>query len=282
MNAIELPHDFASLAMIVLLMGVKHGLDADHLAAIDGLTRYNALERPRLARVSGVLFAAGHGIVVAAVAVGLSALARTLQVPRWLGLFGTWVSIATLTLIALVNMVSVLRGPEQEPAAIRGWRSAVFVRLLRARSPVLVIGVGTLFALSFDTMSQATLFAAIAARFGGWCPALALATLFIAGMAAIDGLNGAWVARLVRRSDRSARAASRVMALAVAGVGLLTASLALATLVIPDFDAWTQGKELWFGAAVIGIVGISFAGGSRLARSRVDAVRMASKQGATT
>ena len=282
MNAIELPHDFASLAMVVLLMGMKHGLDADHLAAIDGLTRYNALERPRLARLSGVLFAAGHGIVVAAVAVGLSALARTLQVPRWLGLFGTCVSIGALTLIALVNLVSVLRAPAQEPAAVRGWRSAIFARLLHARSPVLVVGVGTLFALSFDTLSQATLFAAIAARFGGWCPALALATLFIAGMAAIDGLNGAWVARLVLRSDRSARATSRAMALAVSGVGLLTASLALATLVMPDVDAWTQGKELWFGAAVIGIVAISFAWGRWLARSRVDAVRRLPKQGATT
>ena len=282
MNAIELPHDFASLATLVLLMGMKHGLDADHLAAIDGLTRYNALERPRLARASGVLFAAGHGIVVAVVAVGLSALARTLQVPRWLGLFSTWVSIATLTLIALVNLVSVLRTPAREQAVVRGWRSAIFARLLHARSPVLVVGVGTLFALSFDTMSQATLFAAIASRFGGWWPASALATLFIAGMATIDGLNGAWVARLVLRSDRSARAASRVMALAVSGVGLLTASLALATLAIPDVGAWAQGKELWFGAAVIGIVGISFAWGSRLARLRVDAVRMVAKQGATT
>ena len=158
----------------------------------------------------------------------------------------------------------------------------IFARLLHARSPVLVVGVGMLFALSFDTMSQATLFAAIAARFGGWCPALVLAALFIAGMAAIDGLNGAWVARLVLRSDRSARAASRVMAFAVSGVGLVTASLALATLVIPDVGAWTQHKELWLGAAVIGIVGISFVWGSRLTRSRVDAARMASKQRATT
>jgi high-affinity nickel-transport protein len=282
MNAIEMPRDFTSLTFVVLLMGMKHGLDADHLAAIDGLTRYNALERPRLARVSGILFAAGHGIVVVAVAVGLSELARTLQLPRWLGLFGTCVSIAALTLIALVNMVSVLRAPVRELAAIRGWRSAIFTRLLHARSPVLVVGVGTLFALSFDTLSQATLFAAIAARFGGWFPALALSTLFIAGMASIDGLNGAWVARLVLRSDQSARAASRVMALAVSGVGLLTASLALATFAIPGVDAWTQGKELWFGAAVIGIVGISLAWASHLARSRIGTPCMPTKQGATT
>ena len=32
------------------LLGLKHGLDPDHLAAIDGLTRFNAARRPRLAR----------------------------------------------------------------------------------------------------------------------------------------------------------------------------------------------------------------------------------------
>ena len=45
-----LPDNAAALATLVFLLGVKHGLDADHLATIDGLTRHNALVRPRLAR----------------------------------------------------------------------------------------------------------------------------------------------------------------------------------------------------------------------------------------
>ena len=36
-----LPSDFFGLALVVLMLGIKHGLDADHLAAIDGLTRRN-------------------------------------------------------------------------------------------------------------------------------------------------------------------------------------------------------------------------------------------------
>ena len=51
-----LPHDWLALALVVFLLGVKHGLDPDHLATIDGLTRFNAALRPRLARWSGFLF----------------------------------------------------------------------------------------------------------------------------------------------------------------------------------------------------------------------------------
>lgn len=267
MGAFDLQGDFAGLALMVVLLGMKHGFDADHVAAIDGLTRYNARARPALARAAGVLFSVGHGVVVAGVAVGVSVLARVQQVPSWLEVFGAWVSIGALTLLALMNIVAVLRTPPEEVARLRGWRSGAFARLLRAGSSAMVMGVGALFALSFDTISQAALFAATAARFGGWQPALALAMLFILGMLLIDGVNGAWVARLVRRSDRSARLASRVMALAVSGVGLSTAALTVATRALPGVDGWVQGKELWFGVAVIIFVGVSYALGQWLTRS---------------
>ena len=273
MNAVDLPRDFVALAFVILLLGMKHGFDADHLAAIDGLTRYNARARPRLARWIGVLFSTGHGLVVAGVALGVSLLAQVWHVPEWLEAFGAWVSIAVLTLLALLNIVTVLRTPAHEQAHLEGWRSGVFSRLLRAGSPAMVMGVGTLFALSFDTLSQAALFAVTATQFGGWRPALLLALLFVVGMLLVDGINGFWIARLIRRSDRSACIASRVMALAVSGVGLLTAGLTLASRTLPEVDAWSRGKELWFGAAVVSIVALSFALGQQLARADNRAVQ---------
>jgi high-affinity nickel-transport protein len=264
-TATELSREFVNLAMIILFMGMKHGLDADHLAAIDGLTRFNAVARPRLARAAGILFACGHGLVVVTVAVGVSMFARVWRVPEWLEAFGAWTSIVVLTLLALTNIVSVLRTPRSEVARLRGWRSGMLASMLSAGSPVMVIGTGTLFALSFDTLSQATLFAATATRFGGWRPALVLAAIFTCGMMLIDGANGAWVARMMGRLDRKARAASRAVAFTVAGAGLLTAAMTLATRTSPGVEAWLRGKELWVGAAVITIVGTSLAMGRRLA-----------------
>src|SRR5258706_15226717 len=64
-----LPGHWLALIAVVFLLGLKHGLDPDHLAAIDGLTRFNASRRPLLSRWSGLLFSAGHGVVVTAAAV---------------------------------------------------------------------------------------------------------------------------------------------------------------------------------------------------------------------
>ena len=46
----SLPSDGFALAALVFVLGMKHGFDADHLATIDGLTRYNARRNPALAR----------------------------------------------------------------------------------------------------------------------------------------------------------------------------------------------------------------------------------------
>jgi nickel/cobalt transporter (NiCoT) family protein len=267
MNPADLPRDLLGLALVALMLGIKHGFDADHLAAIDGLTRYNAQARPRLARLVGVLFSAGHGIVVVGVALAVSMLAQAWKPPQWLDSFGAWISISVLTGLALINIATVLRTPGHETAHLVGLRSGVFGKLLHAHNPATIIGVGTLFALSFDTVSQATLFALTASQFGGWRPALMLALLFIAGMLFTDGLNGWWISRLIKRSDATSRIASRVMALAVSGVSLLTAGLGVATQTLPHIDTWTEGKELWFGAAIVAVIFCSFLLGQRLALS---------------
>lgn len=269
MSPSDLPRDFIGLALVVLLLGMKHGFDADHLAAIDGLTRHNARARSQLARLAGALFSLGHGVVVVGVALGValgaSLAAQAWQAPAWLQAFGAWLSIGLLTGIAALNIAAVLRTPGDEVTPLAGWRCGVFSSLLRASNPATVMAVGLLFALSLDTLSQAALFAVAASQFGGWQPALGLALLFVAGMLLTDGINGWWLWRLIRRSDQTARVASRVMALAVAGVGLLTAALGVAYQTVPRFDAWAQGKEAWAGLAIIAIAGISFTLGQQLA-----------------
>ena len=63
-----LPHDGFGLIMVVFMLGLQHGMDQDHIATIDGLTRFNSELRPRVSRWAGVLFSAGHGIIVTVVA----------------------------------------------------------------------------------------------------------------------------------------------------------------------------------------------------------------------
>jgi high-affinity nickel-transport protein len=264
----ELPADWTALCAVVLLLGLKHGFDADHLAAIDGLTRYNSRLLRRFARYCGALFSLGHGAIVLAIAVLVGLASASWGAPSWLELSGAWISIGFLTLIGIVNLRAVLATAPHEVVAPVGLKGRLLGRLHRAGHPAGVATVGALFALSFDTISQSALFALAATRFGGIGHAVGLGLLFVLGMLITDGVNGLWISRLIARADRLACIASRVMSLAVSGVALLVAGLGAARLASPWVDRWSEGKELLFGGAVVAVVTISFLTAVTLARGR--------------
>jgi high-affinity nickel-transport protein len=264
----SLPNDLLALSLLVFVLGLKHGFDADHLATIDGLTRFNARTRPGLARYCGVLFSLGHGAVVVAIALAVSTLARHWQTPEWLETVGAWISIAFLFALGLLNIHAVLRAEPDEVVRPVGLKGRFLGRLAQAASPGLIALVGALFALSFDTISQAALFALTATQFGGWQDALMLGLLFMLGMLVTDGINGFWISRLIVRADEVARVASRVMSLVVAGISLLVGAFGVMKMSLPAIDAWSEGKEFFFGAAVVTVIGGSYLLALRLSRTR--------------
>jgi high-affinity nickel-transport protein len=247
----SLPTHWLSLVAVVFLLGLKHGLDPDHLAAIDGLTRFNAGRRPLVSRWSGFLFSAGHGVVVTLVAVAVATLATEWRVPAWLDGVGTWISIGFLAALGVANLAAVLRTPKGEMVRPVGMKSRAFQRLTHAEHPVVIAAVGAAFALSFDTFSQAVLFSVTGSHVAGWVFAFALGLVFTAGMMATDALNGLWVSRLVRAADTRAAAASRVMSFAVAVVALAIAALAVARRALPALDARLDSWDTALGVAVV-------------------------------
>ncbi|MDR2187128.1 MAG: nickel transporter [Azonexus sp.] len=267
----SLPTDWLSLLLLTFVLGMKHGFDADHLATIDGLTRYNARSRPLLARYCGTLFSLGHGAVVLSIALGVSALAGRWEVPAWFGLLGAVISIVFLLALGGLNLAAVLRAEPDQIVQPIGLKGRLLGSLRHVSHPALVALVGALFALSFDTLSQAAFFALTATQFGGWQHALLLAALFTAGMLLTDGINGLWIARLIARADQVALIASRVMGLVVSGVSLLVAAFGAAKLLLPAIDAWSDGKELAFGAALVAVIALSFVMAVRLTRRPVAA-----------
>lgn len=259
----ELPADWSALCLLVFLLGAKHGFDADHLAAIDGLTRLHA--GSRRGRWNGALFSLGHGAVVMAVAVGVGALSQQWTAPQWLHATGAWISIGFLVALGVANLRSVARARPGDMVTLAGLKSRYLGGLFRWRHPAASAVVGALFALSFDTISQSALFAMTASHFGGLLHAAMLGALFVAGMLATDALNGLWISRLLARADATAARASRLMGLAVGGVSLAVAAFGAARLASPAFDAGTEDLGLLFGAAVIVAVGLAFLRARRVA-----------------
>jgi len=269
----QLPSQWPALCVLVFLLGLRHGFDADHLAAIDGLTRINLRRGRAFAPQCGMLFSLGHGVVVLAIAVIVGLAERIQPLPGWLELAGAWISIGLLTLIGVVNLHAVLSASPQDRVAPVAVKGRLLGRALQAGHPLTVALVGMLYAVSFDTLSQSVMFALTATRLGGLASSLFIGSLFVLGMFATDGANGLWISKLLTRSDRIGAIASRVMGLGISIVSLLTAAYGVTKLTTPRIDDWSNAHEWVVGAAVTATVLLCYLIARRLAPEGALAVR---------
>ena len=258
--------DWLGLVLVVFMLGMKHGMDPDHLATIDGMTRFNAQRRPRLSRWSGFLFSLGHGMVVTLVAAIVALTASEWAAPIWLEDLGAWISIVFLLLLGIANLHQVLRAPPDQPVRPVGLKGRFLRRFSETNHPVVIAAVGAAFALSFDTVSQTTLFSLTASNLAGGMFSVALGALFMIGMMLTDGINGLWVARLLRQTNQRALVASRVMGLSIAFLSIAIACLGMAKYFLPSVSALLEGASLLMGVGLAVILLGSYSLALRLSR----------------
>jgi nickel/cobalt transporter (NiCoT) family protein len=200
-------------AVLAYSLGLRHAIDADHIAAIDNVTRKLMQEGKRPVSV-GFFFALGHSTVVVlaslAVALTANALSDELDAYRQIGgIIGTSASALFLFIIAIANLI-VLRGvyrafrvaergdhvTEDEIDALlaqRGWLARMFRPLFRFVSHSWqLFPIGLLFALGFETASEISLFglAAQASNAVSSWSILIFPALFAAGMTLVDTTDG--------------------------------------------------------------------------------------------
>ena len=148
----------SALLALALALGLRHGVDPDHLAVIDGLSRL------RPSRWNGVFFALGHGFLVTLIAVGVGGL-----LARYLEPYAPW-------LLILLGGISIWR---LLCPAMHRHRS--FFRIA-GTSPLLL---GIFFGAGFETASQLSALV-LAADLNPWV----LGVMFSAGMIVVDGTDG--------------------------------------------------------------------------------------------
>jgi nickel/cobalt transporter (NiCoT) family protein len=201
-------------ALLAYGFGLRHAVDADHIAAIDNVTRKLMQEGKRPAAV-GFFFSLGHSTVVILASVAIAATAAALQTRfsafKDLGaLIGTGVSTLFLFAIAIVNLFvlgAVIRAYRR---ALRGVRygetdiDAVLARggpMGRLFRPLFrlvakswhMYPIGFLFGLGFDTATEIALLdisAVEAAKGLSIWTILVFPALFTAGMALVDTSDG--------------------------------------------------------------------------------------------
>ncbi|WP_421805498.1 HoxN/HupN/NixA family nickel/cobalt transporter [Jejubacter calystegiae] len=199
-------------ALLAYSFGLRHAVDADHIAAIDGVTR-KLMQQGQTPTTVGAFFSLGHStiVILASLAIAFTTLHfrnRLEGIHAIGGTFGTIISALFLMAVALINLSILLtiwkkfrmikRGkapPTEAPDALQtgGWLSRLCQPLFRlVNHSWHMYLVGFLFGLGFDTATEIGLLGLSAAGAEQGMSAASLMlfpALFTVGMIFIDTLD---------------------------------------------------------------------------------------------
>jgi high-affinity nickel-transport protein len=201
-------------AVLAYTLGLRHAVDADHIAAIDNVTR-SMMQAGKRPLAVGLFFSLGHSTVVfaasAAIAMSVSAMQWRLDVFKEIGgVIGTAVSATFLLIIGFANLIvliSVWRRMRQSAAkdnskddlaGVEAANGGLVTRLFGSRFRLItqswqMYPLGFLFGLGFDTATEIALLGIAASQSSQGLPLwsiLLFPALFTAGMSLIDTADG--------------------------------------------------------------------------------------------
>ena len=205
----------------MILLGLRHALDVDHITAIDNLVRLH--HATRKSQWIGAGFSLGHMISVLAemilIIYFIGSITRVDQLSFWGGVIGA----IALGVIGAINIYSMKKWGKTG-SAILASKILARIGVLKPFSSALITGM--VFGLGFDTATQisAITLSAVASATLGVQVALILAGFFAAGMVPLDTLDG-YILRSAFSRIFDTRA-FRFMAYSLSGAALTVAAVA--------------------------------------------------------
>lgn len=201
-------------ALLAYGFGLRHAVDADHIAAIDNITRKLMQEKKRPVTL-GFFFSLGHSCVVVLASVAISVATAEMKgrfghLKEIGGIISISVSALSLFAIAIMNLV-ILKSIYREwhkvrnggayvddnfdmLLADRGFLARIFRPLFRMITHSWhMFPLGLLFGLGFDTATEISLLGISAAQASQGLPTwsiMVFPVLFSAGMTLVDTLDG--------------------------------------------------------------------------------------------
>ncbi|ENA5973330.1 HoxN/HupN/NixA family nickel/cobalt transporter [Escherichia albertii] len=202
------------MALLAYSLGLRHAVDADHIAAIDNVTR-KLMQQRKIPIAVGTFFSLGHSTIVILASLVIAATAMAFKNDMaWFhetgGLIGTLVSSTFLLLFAFFNLTILISVYKRFKQLKTGYKckdkdldllvvnqGGLLARTFRCLFNLVnkswhMYLVGFLFGLGFDTATEIGVLGIAAANathgMSLWA-IMVFPTLFTAGMALIDSLD---------------------------------------------------------------------------------------------
>jgi nickel/cobalt transporter (NiCoT) family protein len=239
--------------------GLRHAIDADHIAAIDNVTRKLMQEGQRPVAV-GLFFAIGHSSIVFVASLLVGITAGALQQVEGLksigGVISTLISSGFLFAIGLINL-SILRDLIRTLRGLRSGEvdlstetfpiaSGLLARVLKPLFGLIrrswhMAPLGLLFGLGFETATEVGVMGLSASQASSGAPvavALVFPTLFAAGMTLVDATDGILMMRVYQWAFVDPRRKlyyNCIITLVSALIAILISGIEVAGLIVDNF-----------------------------------------------
>lgn len=233
----------------MIILGMRHGFDVDHITAIDNLVRlHNAIKKSRWV---GAGFSSGHMISVLAEMIFIIYVVGGLTNTDNLAFWGGVIGAIALGIIGTVNIYAMKKWGKSG-SAILATKILNKTGMLGPLGSALVTGI--VFGLGFDTATQisAITLSAVVSATAGIQIALILAGFFALGMIPVDTFDSVILRSAFSRIFNTK--GFRYMSYALSGVAILVASTESYGIVA------NRGiLPVWAGPALaVSIISVSF------------------------
>ncbi len=189
--------------IILFVLGLRHGLDPDHITVIDNFTYKLHQKQNKWSRWVGTLFTFGHGIMVTLISVILSLLKNNIEFPEWFNVILEWVPVAILLAMGITNLITLTNrnsGKQKTVSRFKNWM--IPKQASNHLNPFSIILTGLIFGFIFDTSSQIAAFGITMSASNQWVYAVLGGLVFSFGLILTGTCDSFLLNKLLKTFDQ--------------------------------------------------------------------------------
>ncbi|MFK7049746.1 MULTISPECIES: NAD+ synthetase [Flavobacterium] len=197
----ELLSNNLSALLILFILGLRHGLDPDHITVIDNYTYRLHEKNDTWSKWVGTLFTLGHGVMVTLIALVLSYLKNNFEVPIWVDSLLNWLPMFLLFTMGIRNIITLLQSETTYSLNIKKYLIPKF--LDKSIHPITVFITGVIFGFIFDTSSQIAAFGLAVSGTHHWLFSVVGGVVFSIGLMFTGTIDSYLLSKLLKTFDRT-------------------------------------------------------------------------------